>query len=30
VCLMDTGNGGALVYRDDRTERLVPLPVVGH
>ncbi|ACG75248.1 FAD-dependent pyridine nucleotide-disulphide oxidoreductase [Anaeromyxobacter sp. K] len=30
VCLMDTGTGGALVYRDDRTERLVPLPVVGH
>lgn len=30
VCLMDTGRGGALVYRDDRSERLVPLPVVGH
>ncbi len=30
VCLMDTGNGAALVYRDDRTQRLVPLPVVGH
>jgi sulfide:quinone oxidoreductase len=30
VCLMDTGNGAALVYRDDRTQRLVPLPIVGH
>ncbi len=30
VCLMDTGDGGALVYRDDRKERLVPMPVVGH
>jgi sulfide:quinone oxidoreductase len=30
VCLMDTGRGGALVYRDDRRERLVPMPVVGH
>jgi sulfide:quinone oxidoreductase len=30
VCLMDTGDGDALVYRDDRRERLVPLPVVGH
>lgn len=30
VCLMDTGDGGALVYRDERKERLVPMPVVGH
>ncbi len=30
VCLMDTGDGGAFVYRDDAKERLVPLPVVGH
>ena len=30
VCLMDTGDGGALVYRDERRERLVPMPIVGH
>lgn len=30
VCLMDTGDGGAFVYRDEAKERLVPLPVVGH
>jgi len=29
VCLMDTGNGAASVFRDDRQQRLVPLPVVG-
>lgn len=30
VCLMDMGNGAALVYRDDRKQRMVPMPVVGH
>jgi sulfide:quinone oxidoreductase len=30
TCLLDTGNGAALVHRDSDTERLVPLPVVGH
>jgi len=30
VCLMDTGNGAAYVYRDDRKQTLVPLPVIGH
>jgi sulfide:quinone oxidoreductase len=30
VCLMDTGNGAAYVYRDDRRQTLLPLPVVGH
>lgn len=30
TCLLDTGDGAAYVHRDDRTERLVPLPVVGH
>jgi len=30
VCLMDTGDGAAYVYRDDRKQTLVPLPVVGH
>ena len=30
TCLLDTGNGAAYVHRDDRAERMVPLPVVGH
>lgn len=30
VCLMDMGNGAALVIRDDHAQRLVPMPVVGH
>ncbi len=30
VCLMDMGDGAALVQRNERKERLVPLPVVGH
>jgi sulfide:quinone oxidoreductase len=30
TCLLDTGNGAAYVHRDDATERLIPLPVVGH
>lgn len=30
LCLMDTGSGAALVYRDDRRQVVIPLPVVGH
>ncbi|KAB2923091.1 MAG: sulfide:quinone reductase [Bacteroidetes bacterium] len=30
LCIMDTGDGAALVYRDARRQMLVPLPVVGH
>ncbi|SNZ10308.1 sulfide-quinone oxidoreductase [Persephonella hydrogeniphila] len=30
MCLMDTGNGGALAYRSDSKAMLIPLPVVGH
>ncbi len=30
LCLMDTGDGAALVHRDDRRQRVVPMPVVGH
>jgi sulfide:quinone oxidoreductase len=30
LCLMDTGNGAAWVYRDDERARMVPLPVIGH
>jgi sulfide:quinone oxidoreductase len=30
TCLLDMGNGAAYVHRDAETERMVPLPVVGH
>jgi sulfide:quinone oxidoreductase len=30
TCLLDMGNGAAYVHRDDVSERLIPLPVVGH
>jgi sulfide:quinone oxidoreductase len=30
LCLMDMGNGGALVHRDEHAARMTPLPVVGH
>jgi sulfide:quinone oxidoreductase len=30
LCLLDMGNGAAFVHRNDRKERLLPLPVVGH
>ena len=30
MCLMDTGDGGALAYRDDKTAVLIPMPVIGH
>lgn len=30
MCLMDTGNGGALAYRSDKKALLVPMPIVGH
>jgi sulfide:quinone oxidoreductase len=30
VCLMDTGNGAAMVYRGRTRNVVIPLPVVGH
>jgi len=30
LCVMDTGNGAAFVYRDSKKEIMIPLPVVGH
>lgn len=30
LCLMDTGNGAAFVYRGRHRELAIPLPVVGH
>jgi len=30
LCLMDTGDGGALAYRSDKRAMLIPMPVIGH
>lgn len=30
LCVMDTGNGAAFVYRKDEKSSLIPLPIVGH
>ena len=30
LCVMDTGNGAAFVYRDDKGGKMIPLPLVGH
>ncbi len=30
LCLMDTGNGAAFVYRSSKRNLVVPLPIVGH
>ena len=30
LCVMDTGNGAAFVYRDDKGGKMIPMPIVGH
>ena len=30
LCVMDTGNGAAFVYRDSKGGKMIPMPVVGH
>ena len=30
LCVMDTGNGAAFVYRDTKKAKMIPMPVVGH
>ncbi|WP_373033234.1 NAD(P)/FAD-dependent oxidoreductase [Sulfurovum sp.] len=30
LCVMDTGNGAAFVYRSDNGGKMIPMPVVGH
>ncbi len=30
MCIMDTGNGAAFVYRDSTKNFVIPLPVIGH
>ncbi|NVO02650.1 MAG: FAD-dependent oxidoreductase [Bacteroidetes bacterium] len=30
LCVMDTGNGAAFVFRNDKKAYMIPLPIVGH
>jgi len=30
LCVMDTGNGAAFVYRDDKRGLMIPMPGIGH
>jgi len=30
LCVMDTGDGAAFVYRDDQSGKMIPMPFVGH
>lgn len=30
LCVMDTGNGAAFVYRDNKDGKIIPMPIVGH
>ena len=30
LCIMDTGNGAAFIYRDSKKEIMIPMPVFGH
>jgi len=30
LCVMDTGDGAAFVYRSNKSEKMIPMPFVGH
>ena len=30
LCVMDTGNGAAFVYRSSKSAKMIPMPIVGH
>jgi sulfide:quinone oxidoreductase len=30
LCVMDSGNGAAFVYRDNNGSKMIPMPVIGH
>ena len=30
LCVMDTGNGAAFVYRNEKGGKMIPMPIVGH
>lgn len=30
LCIMDSGNGASLIYRDEKKAFMIPLPIIGH
>jgi len=30
LCVMDSGNGAAFVYRDNKKAKMIPMPIIGH
>jgi sulfide:quinone oxidoreductase len=30
LCVMDTGNGAAFVYRSNESAKMIPMPIIGH
>ncbi len=30
LCMMDSGNGASLIYRDEKKAFMIPMPIVGH
>ncbi|MDD5405331.1 MAG: FAD-dependent oxidoreductase [Sulfurovaceae bacterium] len=30
LCMMDVGNGAAFVYRSNTSDKMIPLPIIGH
>jgi sulfide:quinone oxidoreductase len=30
ICVMDSGDGAAFVYRDDKRGMMIPMPIIGH
>ncbi len=30
LCVMDSGDGAAFVYRDDKGGKMIPMPIIGH
>jgi len=30
LCVMDTGDGAAFVFRSDKTAKMIPMPIIGH
>jgi len=30
LCIMDTGDGAAFIYRDSKSAKIIPMPIIGH
>ena len=30
LCVMDTGDGASIIYRDDKKAYMIPMPIIGH